>query len=240
MQSFVDRQFVGDDPGQPVPARRAAADHRRGRRPGRHGSLHAILDYADDINAGLVSTLGRRGWLPQAREHGWRLKAKNYLYQKDMLRWAAQRHDPEHAKSQSVQQLPPWINQAAQQNYGFAQNVAKQPLQQYQGQMVADVGPQTQQCWNTAATGGGRGPGPVQRRPGRLSRGAGPAAAAGDGGAARQHQPAAVHEPVHAERHQQDAADHAAAARRCSRTSSRTRPTRPMPSAAAGRASSRA
>ena len=60
-------------------------------------------------------------------------------------------------QSQSVQQLPPWINQAAQQNYGFAQNVAQQPLQQYQGQMVADVGPQTQQSWNTAATGGGVG-----------------------------------------------------------------------------------
>ena len=60
-------------------------------------------------------------------------------------------------QSQSVQQLPPWINQAAQQNYGFAQNVAEQPLQQYQGAMVADVGPQTQQSWNTAATGGGVG-----------------------------------------------------------------------------------
>ena len=60
-------------------------------------------------------------------------------------------------QSQSVQQLPPWINQAAQQNYGFAQNVAEQPLQQYQGQMVADVGPQTQQSWNTAATGGNAG-----------------------------------------------------------------------------------
>jgi hypothetical protein len=60
-------------------------------------------------------------------------------------------------QSQSVQQLPPWINQAAQQNYGFAQNVAQQPLQQYQGQMVADVSPQTQQSWNTAATGGSAG-----------------------------------------------------------------------------------
>ena len=60
-------------------------------------------------------------------------------------------------QSQSVQQLPPWINQAAQQNYAFAQNVAQQPLQQYQGQMVADVSPQTQQSWNTAATGGAAG-----------------------------------------------------------------------------------
>ena len=59
--------------------------------------------------------------------------------------------------SQSVQQLPPWINDAAQQNYAFAQNVAEQPLQQYQGQMIADVSPQMQQAWNTAATGGSAG-----------------------------------------------------------------------------------
>jgi hypothetical protein len=63
----------------------------------------------------------------------------------------------QNTQSQSVQQLPPWINQAAQQNYGFAQNVAMQPLQQYQGQMVADVSPQMQQSWNTAATGGNAG-----------------------------------------------------------------------------------
>jgi hypothetical protein len=60
-------------------------------------------------------------------------------------------------QSQQVQQLPPWINQAAQQNYGLAQNVAERPLQQYQGQMVADVSPQMQQSWNTAAAGGNAG-----------------------------------------------------------------------------------
>jgi hypothetical protein len=60
-------------------------------------------------------------------------------------------------QSQSVNQLPPWINTAAQQNYGFAQNAATQPLQQYQGQTVANVSPQTQQSWNTAAQGGSAG-----------------------------------------------------------------------------------
>jgi hypothetical protein len=60
-------------------------------------------------------------------------------------------------QSNQTQQLPPWINQAAQQNYGLAQNVAERPLQQYQGQMVADVAPQTQQSWNTAAAGGNAG-----------------------------------------------------------------------------------
>lgn len=63
----------------------------------------------------------------------------------------------QNTQSQSVQQLPPWINDAAQQNYAFAQNVAMQPLQQYQGQMVPDVSPQMQQAWNTAATAGNAG-----------------------------------------------------------------------------------
>ena len=62
-------------------------------------------------------------------------------------------------QSQNTTQLPPWINDAAQQNYAFAQNVANQPLQQYQGQMVANVGPQMQQAWNTAAAGGNAGQG---------------------------------------------------------------------------------
>jgi hypothetical protein len=60
-------------------------------------------------------------------------------------------------QSQNTTQLPPWVNDAAQQNYAFAQNVAQQPLQQYQGQMVADPGAQMQQAWNTAAQGGNAG-----------------------------------------------------------------------------------
>jgi len=48
-------------------------------------ALHdKILTYADSENAGLVSAFGRRGWMPIARELGWRLKAKSYLYQKDI------------------------------------------------------------------------------------------------------------------------------------------------------------
>ena len=60
-------------------------------------------------------------------------------------------------QTQQVTQLPPWINDAAQQNYGFAQNVAARPLQQYQGQMVPDISDQLQQSWNTAATAGNAG-----------------------------------------------------------------------------------
>ncbi len=62
-------------------------------------------------------------------------------------------------QQQTVQttQLPPWINDAAQQNYAFAQNVANRPLQQYQGQLTPDVSDQLQQSWNTAATAGNAG-----------------------------------------------------------------------------------
>jgi hypothetical protein len=60
-------------------------------------------------------------------------------------------------QSVSQTQLPPWVNQAAQQNYAFAQNVANRPLTQYQGQQVADIGPQMQQGWNLAAQSGGAG-----------------------------------------------------------------------------------
>jgi hypothetical protein len=49
------------------------------------------------------------------------------------------------------------VNQAAQQNYALAQNIANRPLTQYQGQQVADIGPQMQQGWNLAATSGAAG-----------------------------------------------------------------------------------
>jgi len=54
-------------------------------------------------------------------------------------------------------QLPPWVNQAAQQNYALAQNIANRPLTQFQGQQVADVGPQMNQAWNLAANSGAAG-----------------------------------------------------------------------------------
>ncbi len=60
-------------------------------------------------------------------------------------------------QTQQTTQLPPWINDAAQQNYAFAQNVAARPLQQYQGQMTPDISGQLQQSWNTAATAGNAG-----------------------------------------------------------------------------------
>lgn len=48
-------------------------------------ALHAkVLEYASEIGAGLVSAYGRRGWMNEAHAHGWRLKAKGYLYHRDM------------------------------------------------------------------------------------------------------------------------------------------------------------
>jgi hypothetical protein len=47
-------------------------------------ALHAkVLGFASDINAGLVSAYGRRGWIGEAKAHGWRLKARGFLYHKD-------------------------------------------------------------------------------------------------------------------------------------------------------------
>ena len=57
--------------------------------------------------------------------------------------------------SQSVNEIPQWVQNAGQANYGLAQQVASQPLQQYQGQMVAGTSPQMQQAWNLAANSGG-------------------------------------------------------------------------------------
>ena len=59
--------------------------------------------------------------------------------------------------SNQVNQIPQWMSDAGQQNYALAQQIAQQPLQQYQGQMVADVGPQMQQSWDTAANSGNVG-----------------------------------------------------------------------------------
>ena len=58
---------------------------------------------------------------------------------------------------QSTTQIPQWMSDAGEQNYAFAQQVANQPLQQYQGGMVANTAPQTQQAWDLAASTGNVG-----------------------------------------------------------------------------------
>ena len=48
-------------------------------------ALHAkLLAYADEANVGLLSAYGRSGWIPEAFAHGWRLKARSFLYHKEL------------------------------------------------------------------------------------------------------------------------------------------------------------
>lgn len=43
-----------------------------------------ILVFAAEIGAGIVMAYGRSGWMPDAKKRGWKVKAKNYVYQKEM------------------------------------------------------------------------------------------------------------------------------------------------------------
>jgi hypothetical protein len=43
-----------------------------------------VLQFARDNDIGLVSAYGRRGWIPDAKARGWKVKAVNYLYHKEM------------------------------------------------------------------------------------------------------------------------------------------------------------
>ena len=55
-----------------------------GDRPDLYALHDRVLGYAADNNIGLVSAYGRKGWMPDAAARGWRLKAKSFLYHKDM------------------------------------------------------------------------------------------------------------------------------------------------------------
>ena len=77
------------------------------------------------------------------------------------------------SESQSVNEIPQWVQNAGQQNYAIAQDVASQPLQQYQGQLVAGVSPQMQQAWNLAGNSGSVGQGAQSAGQAALMSGAG-------------------------------------------------------------------
>ena len=50
-------------------------------------ALHAkILAYANEVNASLIATYGRLGWLREGsyRRFGWRLKTQNHVYVKEL------------------------------------------------------------------------------------------------------------------------------------------------------------
>ena len=43
-----------------------------------------ILDFAAEEGIGVIRAYGRKGWLPDASRRGWKVKARFFVYQKDM------------------------------------------------------------------------------------------------------------------------------------------------------------
>ena len=43
-----------------------------------------ILIFAAEVGASVIQAYGRTGWMPDAKRRGWTVKAKNYVYSKDM------------------------------------------------------------------------------------------------------------------------------------------------------------
>ena len=43
-----------------------------------------ILDYARDIGASVIQAYGRKGWLPDAVKRGWKVKARSFVYQREV------------------------------------------------------------------------------------------------------------------------------------------------------------
>jgi hypothetical protein len=43
-----------------------------------------LLVFAAEIGAGVIQAYGRRGWFPDAERRGWKLKARNFVYQREL------------------------------------------------------------------------------------------------------------------------------------------------------------
>ena len=43
-----------------------------------------IIAFAAEIGAGVIQAHGRKGWLPDAARRGWRVKARYFVYQKEL------------------------------------------------------------------------------------------------------------------------------------------------------------
>ena len=43
-----------------------------------------LLIFAAEIGASVIAAYGRRGWFPDAQRRGWKIKARNYVYQREM------------------------------------------------------------------------------------------------------------------------------------------------------------
>jgi hypothetical protein len=48
-------------------------------------ALHdRLLIFAAEIGANVIQAFGRKGFMPDAQRRGWRIKARSFVYQKDM------------------------------------------------------------------------------------------------------------------------------------------------------------
>ena len=43
-----------------------------------------ILQYANENDIALVQAYGRRGWNPDAKSHGWKVRTTSYLYHREL------------------------------------------------------------------------------------------------------------------------------------------------------------
>jgi hypothetical protein len=43
-----------------------------------------ILNFAAEMGAGVIRAYGRKGWLPHAMQRGWRVRARCFVYTKEM------------------------------------------------------------------------------------------------------------------------------------------------------------
>lgn len=43
-----------------------------------------ILEYAERNDIALVQAYGRRGWINDAKSHGWKVRTTSYLYQREL------------------------------------------------------------------------------------------------------------------------------------------------------------
>jgi hypothetical protein len=43
-----------------------------------------IIEYAKRNGIGLITAYGRRGWMPDAKKHDWKVKTISYLYHREL------------------------------------------------------------------------------------------------------------------------------------------------------------
>lgn len=43
-----------------------------------------VLNFAEKIGAGVIQAYGRRGWFADAKQRGWKVKARSFVYQREM------------------------------------------------------------------------------------------------------------------------------------------------------------